>query len=104
LPDAIAEYQAALRLRPDFAKTHNNLGTALSKIPGRLPEAIAEYQAALRIEPDFVGAHINLGNALAQTPGRLPEAIAEYEAALRIKPDPQIRQILGRLRSGRGFE
>jgi hypothetical protein len=31
-------------------------------------------------------------------PGRLPEAIAEYEAALRIRPDPQLRQMVDRLR------
>ncbi len=38
---------------------------------------------------------------MAETPGRLPEAIAEYEAALRIRPDPQVRQLLDRLRAGR---
>jgi tetratricopeptide (TPR) repeat protein len=68
-------------------------------MPGRLPEAIAEYQAALRSEPDFVEAHVNLANTLARTPGRLPEAIAEYEAALRIRPDPQLRQLVDRLRT-----
>jgi tetratricopeptide (TPR) repeat protein len=100
LPEAIAEYQAALRIDPDFAPAHFNLGNALVKMPERLPEAIAEYQAVLRIAPDFVEAHTNLGWALAQTPARRPEAIAEYEAALRIKPDPQVRQLLDRLRAG----
>ncbi len=86
LPEAIAEYRAALRIDPDHADVHYNLANALSAIPGRLPEAIAEYQAALRIEPDRVEAHNNLANALARLPGRLPEAIAEYQAALRIQP------------------
>ena len=49
LPEAIAEYQAALRIEPDDADAHYNLGNALARMPGRLPEAIAEYQAALRI-------------------------------------------------------
>jgi len=89
-----------LRIRPDDADAHNNLGNALERIPGRLPEAIAEFEAALRSEPDFAEAHVNLGKALAQTPGRLPEAIAEYEAALRIRPDPQVRQEVERLRAG----
>jgi len=53
LPDAIAEYQAALRIRPDYAEAHVNLGNSLSRIPGRQPEAIAEYRAALRINPDY---------------------------------------------------
>ena len=99
LPEAIAEYQAALRVEPDRAEVHYNLANALVRTPGRLPEAIAEYQAALRSEPDFVEAHVNLANTLARTPGRLPEAIAEYEAALRIRPDPQLRQMVDRLRT-----
>jgi tetratricopeptide (TPR) repeat protein len=94
LPEAIAEYQAAVRIEPEFAEAHNNLGNALAQTPGRLPEAIAEYQAALRIRPDLAAVHHNLAkahdalaNALAETPGRLAEAIAEYQAALRIEPD-----------------
>ena len=98
LPEAIAEYQAALRIQPDRAEVHFNLANALVQTPGRLPEAIAEYQAALRSQPDFVEAHVNLANTLARTPGRLPEAIAEYEAALRLRPDPQLRQMVDRLR------
>ncbi len=86
LPDAIAEYQAALWIRPDDADAHNNLGNALSGIPGRLPDAIAEYQTALRIRPDDADWHDNLGNALSGIPGRLPDAIAEYRTALRIRP------------------
>jgi tetratricopeptide (TPR) repeat protein len=101
LPEAIAEYQAALRIRPDRAEVHYNLANALARMPDRLPEAIAEYEAVLRSEPDFAEAHVNLGNTLAQTPGRLPDAIAEYEAALRIRPDPQLRQMVDRLRAGR---
>jgi tetratricopeptide (TPR) repeat protein len=98
LAEAIAEYRAALRIEPDRAEVHYNLANALAQTPGRLPEAIAEYQAALRSEPDFVEAHVNLANTLARMPGRLPEAIAEYEAALRIRPDPQLRQMVDRLR------
>jgi Tfp pilus assembly protein PilF len=86
LPDAIAEYQAALRIEPDYAVAHNNLGLALANSGGRWQEAIAEYRAALRIDPDLAAAHFDLGSALAQLPGRLPDAIAQYEAALRIEP------------------
>ena len=87
LPDAISEYESALRIKPDYAEAHNNLGVLLAGMPGRFPDAIAEYQAALRIKPDYAEAHNNLGNLLTRTPGRLADAIAEYQAALRIKPD-----------------
>jgi len=87
LSDAIAEYRAALRLKPDDAEVHSNLGNALLLMPGSLPDAIAEYQTALRLKPDDAELHYNLGNALLEIPDRLPDAIAEFEAALRIDPD-----------------
>ncbi|MGA3016269.1 MAG: tetratricopeptide repeat protein [Bryobacteraceae bacterium] len=80
-------WSSAVKVCPESAKIRFNLGTALSKLPGRLPDAIAEFEAAVRIKPDFAVAHDNLGNALSQVPGRLPDAIAEFEAAVRIKPD-----------------
>ena len=86
-PEAIEEYQAALRIKPSHAAALNNLGVALSKTPGRLPDAIARYEAALRIQPDYVLALNNLGAALSQFPERLPEAIGKYEVALRIRPE-----------------
>jgi tetratricopeptide (TPR) repeat protein len=51
LPEAISEYQASLRIEPNFAEGHYNLGVALAQMPGRLPEAIAEHRAALRKNP-----------------------------------------------------
>ncbi len=101
LPDAIVEYQLALRIDPDYAGAHNNLGLALANSGGRWQEAIAEYEAALRINPDFVMAHINLGNVLVEVPDRLPEAITHFEAALRIMPDPKLQEFVTRLRAGR---
>ena len=68
LPDAIAEYQAAVRLAPDWEIPRNNLGYALARTPGGLPHAIAEYQAALRIKPDYAEAHYNLGLAWSRIP------------------------------------
>jgi tetratricopeptide (TPR) repeat protein len=87
LPDAIVEYQVALRIDPEYATAHLDLGNALSQLPGRLPDAIAEYRAALRIDPAYAEAHNNLGLALANSGGRWQEAIAEYQAALRLDPN-----------------
>jgi tetratricopeptide (TPR) repeat protein len=100
LPAAIQEWRAAVRIQPNLVQAHVNLGNALAQVPGRLPDALKEWQAALRIQPDNVQAHVNLGRALAQIPGQLPEAIAELEAAQKIRADPQVRQMLDRLRQG----
>ena len=53
LDEAIAEFREAIRLKPDYAEAHNNLGIAL-KAQGKLDEAIAEYRAAIRLKPDDV--------------------------------------------------
>jgi len=50
--DAIPHFEAAIRIRPDYADAHYNLGVALAEIPGRLPEAIVHFEAAERIRPD----------------------------------------------------
>ena len=87
LPEAIAQYEAALAIKPDYARARTDLANALSKTPGRTEDAVAEYQAAIRLEPGAAIPHNDLGNTLSQIPGRLAEAIAEYQAALRIEPD-----------------
>jgi len=84
IPEAIQQYQRALRINPDYAEAHKKLGVALVRL-GRLPEAITQYEQTLRISPDDAEAHDNLGATLGQA-GRVPEAIAQFEAALRIKP------------------
>jgi protein O-mannosyl-transferase len=83
MPDGIREYQTALRIYPNYAEAHNNLGALLLQ-SGRTMEAVAEYQAAVRLDPNYPDAHSNLGSALARIPGRLPEAAAELEIAVRL--------------------
>jgi tetratricopeptide (TPR) repeat protein len=85
-PEAIEQYEAALRMEPDTPNVETDYGNALAR-SGRYPEAIAHYRAALRVLPDSPITHNDLGNALAATPGGMPEAIAEYRTALRLKPD-----------------
>ena len=79
LQEAIAELRAAIRLIPDDADAHNNLGLALAD-QGKLEQAIAEHRAAIRIEPDLAEAHCNLGVALAKQ-GKRDEAIAALRKA-----------------------
>jgi tetratricopeptide (TPR) repeat protein len=90
--EAIAECQKALKIKPDLAAAHNNLGVALirSKQGGgtdlrqkSIDEAIGHYRAALQIKPDFMQARSNLGNALLQK-GQVDEAIAQFRKALEV--------------------
>jgi tetratricopeptide (TPR) repeat protein len=85
--EAIAEFEEALRLQPDYPYAHYNLGRVLATVPGREDQAIAQYQQALLQKPDYAEALYSLGAAVQMRPGRLDEAIAHYEEALRLKPD-----------------
>src|SRR5205809_725966 len=81
--EALARQQQALRLKPDFAEGHNELGLALMAL-GRLSEAEACFQEALRLRPAYAHAHLNLGRLL-QDQGRLDEAVACYRQASRVR-------------------
>ena len=83
--EAIAQFQMALGINPDFAEAHNNLGVVFAQ-QGRKGEAITQYQKALAIKPDYAEARYNLGNALLRQ-GDAAEAISCYQKALAIKPD-----------------
>jgi tetratricopeptide (TPR) repeat protein len=78
---AIAEFQKALEINPDYAQAHYNLGNSLL---GRhqVDAAIAHYQKALEIKPDHAEAHNNLGNVLLGR-GQLEAAIDHYQKALK---------------------
>jgi tetratricopeptide (TPR) repeat protein len=84
--EAIAEFQAALRIKPDSELAHYQLGNTFQRM-GRLEEAMAEYRTALQIKPDAMDARYELAYALARIPGRVPEAIAECQELLRISPN-----------------
>ena len=62
--EAIQHYEQALRINPDYAVAHYNLGVALEQA-GRMPEAIQHYEQALRIKPDFVEAQNAVARARA---------------------------------------
>jgi len=85
VPDAIAEFETALRQQPEYPDAQNDLGMALEGVPGRSDEAIRRFREALRISPGFAQAHYNLGTVLARD-GRIQEAIQEYRAAILAQP------------------
>ena len=85
LDDAIEQYRLALRIAPNYAEGHYNLGLALSD-SHKHDEAIACYREALRLRPEFVEAQFNLG-CLFKSQGLLPEALANLEQVVAARPD-----------------
>ncbi|HKQ47853.1 MAG TPA: tetratricopeptide repeat protein [Phycisphaerae bacterium] len=81
---AIASFQAALRIVPNWALVENNLGNALAKA-GRLEEAAAALQSALDHAPVLTHVHLNLGMVLHKL-GRLGDAVEHYRLGLAASP------------------
>ncbi|HUB67574.1 MAG TPA: tetratricopeptide repeat protein [Candidatus Methylacidiphilales bacterium] len=82
--EAIAQFQKALKLEPDYPEAHNNLGDALLR-EGQVNEATEQFQDALKINPQFADAHYDLGLALAHR-GEIDEGIGQFQEALKIDP------------------
>lgn len=113
--EAITEFRAALRLEPDSATAHRNLGAALASPEEALDhlrrsvqldpnngqarydlatalletreyeDAADQFRAALQLMPNSVKAHNNLGVTLASQ-GKLDEAIDQFQQALALEP------------------
>lgn len=85
LKEARAGYERALRLRPDYAEAHNNLGSLLGDL-GDQEAALVQFTAALALRPDYAMAW--LGRGTAHWARHEPEAaMAAYRAAIAAQPD-----------------
>ena len=83
--EAIADFNKAIALRPDFAEAYSKRGEAYYA-QKRYKEAIAEYSKAIGLRPDFAEAYSNRGAAyFAQR--NYEQAIADFNEAIKLKPD-----------------
>ncbi|MGA7754532.1 MAG: tetratricopeptide repeat protein [Candidatus Sulfotelmatobacter sp.] len=94
LDGAIAEYAAAVKLRPQDAAGNNALGAALVA-EGHPDQGVAYLQTALTARPDYFDAHYNLGIALASGED-FSGAAQQFEQALKLQPqDANVEANLG---------
>jgi Flp pilus assembly protein TadD len=81
--EAIACYDRAISLKPDYMEAHRNRGNALRQL-GRLAEAVASYDNAIALRPN-VASYTNRGNVLRELK-RTEEALQSYEHAIALDP------------------
>jgi tetratricopeptide (TPR) repeat protein len=100
--EAVPQFEKAIRLKPDFAEAHNNLGSAYAML--RRPElAVEQFRQAIAIRPEYGKAHYNLANLHAAR-GELDAAIEHYERAVALMPDntgTQYQLGLAQMRAGK---
>ena len=90
-PDlALVQYLDALRLKPDFAEAHYNLGVACREM-NLLDKALESFRSATECQSGFAEAHNALGEMLGAK-RRLPEAVEEFKKAVELKPDDELAQ------------
>ena len=82
--EALAVYDAGLRIAPADPELRNGRGVALLELR-RPAEARDEFVRALAADPNCLDALGNLGNALLKL-NRPDEALAAYDGALKIVP------------------
>ena len=85
LNKAIANYDQAIRLNPDYATAYINRGTA-RYMQSKLEGALADYDQVIRLNPNYKDAYIGRGN-VRRDQGKLQEALADYNQAIRLDPD-----------------
>jgi tetratricopeptide (TPR) repeat protein len=82
--EAIACYDKAIEINPQYADAYNNKGLSLYYL-GNNQEAIACYDKAIEINPYFADAFYNKGMALSAI-SKFPEAITSFDKAIEINP------------------
>jgi tetratricopeptide (TPR) repeat protein len=82
LRDAMAQFERAIQLRPDYTEARMALGVQLLA-GGRYTEALAHFQAAANLAPTLVPVHLNLADAYRATK-QWEKAKAEFDRVLRM--------------------
>jgi predicted O-linked N-acetylglucosamine transferase (SPINDLY family) len=85
LDEALASYDKAMALRPEYAELLFNRGAVLHGM-GRLEEALATYEKGVAIKPHTAEVFKNRGIALREL-SRPHEALASYHKAIELKPN-----------------
>ena len=81
---AIADYDQAIKLKPDDSDAYVNRGNARAKL-GDNKGAIADYDQAIKLKSDYANAYYGRGNARSNL-GDNKGATADYQKAVELYP------------------
>ena len=82
---AIADYDKAIQLKPDYAEAYFNRGNAKYYLE-QYTAAITDFDTYIRLKPDDALVYVGRGMAKSRL-NQYVAAIADFDAAIRLKPD-----------------
>jgi len=85
LDKAVAEFEKAIALEPDYTDAHLKLGTAYYD-QGEPEKAMAEFEKTIELDPDNAEAFRNMGTLYGKQ-NQWEDAAKVYEQAIALKPD-----------------
>ena len=84
LDEALASFDAAIALDPDYAEAYNARGGVLHTLK-RFDEALASFDRAIAVKRDYASAFNNRGITLKAL-GRPEDALTSYDTAIALNP------------------
>lgn len=82
--EALAAFDRAIALKPDYAQGHNGRGIVCANLD-RPAEALAAFDRAIVLKPDYAEAHNNRGIVLQELI-RCDEALASFDRTIALQP------------------
>jgi len=83
---AIADYNTALQLKPDYAEAYNDRGFAYY-LKGDFERAISDYTRAIKLRPNYPKAYNSRGVAFMQGGYGAAKSVPDFDRAIELKPD-----------------
>ena len=81
-PEAVSDYDRAIRLKDNYAVAFNNRGNT-RYATANYQEALADYSASLRIDPQYANAYSNRGLAYIHL-DQQPRACSDFQTACEL--------------------
>jgi tetratricopeptide (TPR) repeat protein len=85
LKGAIADFNQAIRINPNYADAYGNRGSAYGQLE-EFQKAIADFNQAIRLNPRDANFYYNRGATYARLEDR-QKAIADYSEAIHLNPN-----------------
>ena len=85
--DAIADFDDAIRINPNYAGAYNNRGGA-KLLLSKINEAITDFDETIKINPEFINAYTNRAQAKIISRS-FKEAKSDLQTALELAEQQQ---------------